>query len=354
MSDKPGGEAPICGGLRSRKLFPSLDQEDAAETHHRSLCLSQRFVLPERRSSADVGRRLRLAAPRCNGRVNKTHSFVAAEAKRKIWKGLHSDDMHFVSNISLGPPVVASLRRHLPSAFFDVHLMVSRPSQWVEPMAAAGASQLTFHFEAVGSSEEEASRLIGDIRSQGMRAGLSLKPGTDVEKIKDLLKNTPPDLLLIMTVEPGFGGQRFMHQVMPKIRNARALCPELDIQVDGGLDKNTVRDAAENGANVIVAGTSLYKCEAPRVLMEYMRDQGTGFLLLLLRLVLLAVVLLLLFVVAVAAFASASVAAAAAAVAAVVLLTRVYVLERAFFLIVFSRVFCDFSQVIVAAQNSSC
>ncbi|XP_026193608.1 AP-4 complex subunit beta-1 [Cyclospora cayetanensis] len=174
---------------------------------------------------------------------------------------------HFVPNISFGPPVVKCLRSNLnPSVFLDVHLMVSDPYKWVTPLAEAGASQLTFHFEAVGESVEEAVQLSKAIREKGMKAGLSIKPKTEVERVEKILRLGAVDLLLIMTVEPGFGGQKFMKDQMHKVVRARQLCPTLNIQVrrqlldgetimvDGGLDTETVKEAAASGANVIVAG----------------------------------------------------------------------------------------------------
>ncbi|OBA21990.1 Ribulose-phosphate 3-epimerase [Metschnikowia bicuspidata var. bicuspidata NRRL YB-4993] len=185
---------------------------------------------------------------------------------------LHIDvmDGNFVPNISMGPPVVASLRRHIPrkatNTFFDCHMMVACPEQWVPEIAQAGGDQFTFHYESTANPAD----LIKLIKLHGMRAACAVKPGTAADVVDEL--GALLDMVLVMTVEPGFGGQKFMAAMMPKVAQLRARFPHLDIQVDGGLGRDTVPVAADAGANVIVAGTSCFSAPEPAEFIAYMRD----------------------------------------------------------------------------------
>lgn len=165
-------------------------------------------------------------------------------------------DGHFVPNLSFGPPVIASLRQAVPvDAFIDCHLMVSEPAKWIIPLQKAGASSLTFHLESQ-LPEQSVDAMIQQIRDAGMKVGMVIKPGTAVEELYPYIEKI--DLVLIMTVEPGFSGQSFMADMMPKVRALREKYPRLNIQVDGGLSPDTVDAAAEAGANVIVAASAIF------------------------------------------------------------------------------------------------
>ncbi len=182
---------------------------------------------------------------------------------------LHVDvmDGHFVPNLTIGPPVVASLRRH-SGLFFDCHLMMTEPGRYLEAFADAGADSLTVHVE-VGDTESLLSR----IRRLGMRAGLAANPDTPFSAIDGFLDQV--DLVLCMTVFPGFGGQEFMGEVMDKVMDVRAAIEArglaCDLEVDGGIDEQTVRRAARAGANVFVAGSAVFGRSAPWEAVEAIR-----------------------------------------------------------------------------------
>jgi ribulose-phosphate 3-epimerase len=171
------------------------------------------------------------------------------------WAHVDVMDNHFVPNLTLGLPVVEALARVSPVPV-DAHLMIQDPDRWAPQYAEAGAGSVTFHAEAAAAPVRTARRL----RGLGARAGLALRPGTAVEPFVDLLPEF--DMLLVMTVEPGFGGQKFLEVCLPKIRRARSAIDAagLDVwlQVDGGIDVRTIELAAEAGADVFVAGSAVY------------------------------------------------------------------------------------------------
>ncbi len=184
---------------------------------------------------------------------------------------LHVDvmDNHFVPNLTLGLPVVKSLyaATELP---LDCHLMIDDPDRWAPGYAEAGAANVTFHAEAAADAVATARA----IRAAGALAGLSVKPGTPLEPYLDVLREF--DTLLVMTVEPGFGGQEFMAEVLPKVRTARehvrAGHLRLFIEVDGGISADTIEAAAEAGADVFVAGSAVFGADDPRAAVEALRS----------------------------------------------------------------------------------
>ena len=192
----------------------------------------------------------------------------AAAVHTADWLHVDVMDYHFVPNLTLGLPVVQSLRRatDLP---LDCHLMIDDPDRWAPGYAEAGAANVTFHVEAARDPVQTARA----IRQAGALAGLSVKPATPIEPYLDLLREF--DTLLVMTVEPGFGGQEFIAEVLPKVRQARDEVRSghlrLFIEVDGGIGEDTIAAAAEAGADVFVAGSSVYGADDPGKAIEALR-----------------------------------------------------------------------------------
>ena len=185
------------------------------------------------------------------------------------WAHVDVMDAHFVPNLTLGLPVVEALARVSPIPL-DCHLMIDDPDRWAPLYAVAGGSSDTFHFEAV----REPISLARNLRALGVRAGMALKPGTAFAPYADLLPEL--DMVLVMTVEPGFGGQSFMADQMPKVREVRQAVDrcggEIWVQVDGGVSASTIEACAEAGADVFVAGSAVFGAEAAAAAVDQLRE----------------------------------------------------------------------------------
>ncbi|MCW0216246.1 MAG: ribulose-phosphate 3-epimerase [Pseudonocardia sp.] len=188
---------------------------------------------------------------------------------------LHVDvmDAHFVPNLTLGLPVVKSLLGATATPI-DCHLMIEDPDRWAPGYAEAGAYNVTVHVEAA----RDPVMLAKNLRAAGARAGLSIKPGTPLEPYVEVLKHY--DTLLVMSVEPGFGGQRFMPEVLDKVRTARRLVDTghltLLVEIDGGIAADTVEAAAEAGVDCFVAGSAVYGAEDPGRAVRALREQAAA------------------------------------------------------------------------------
>jgi ribulose-phosphate 3-epimerase len=179
---------------------------------------------------------------------------------------IHMDVMDgvFVPQITFGAKMVAALRKHtdLP---LDVHLMIEKPENHIDDFIKAGADIITFHVEATEKSIELAKK----IKDNGKKVGISIKPNTLLFDIKDLIPLC--DMILIMTVEPGYGGQKLIPKTLDKVKNLRMISPDIDIEVDGGVCDDTIGDLLNAGANIIVAGSYVFKAEDKRAQMDKLR-----------------------------------------------------------------------------------
>ncbi|MGE2717824.1 ribulose-phosphate 3-epimerase [Mycolicibacterium litorale] len=188
---------------------------------------------------------------------------------------LHVDvmDNHFVPNLTLGLPVVESLLK-VTDIPMDCHLMIENPERWAPPYAEAGAHNVTFHAEATDNPVAVAR----DIRAAGAKAGLSVKPGTPIDPYLEILREF--DTLLIMSVEPGFGGQKFIPEVLPKVGIVRRLVDSGEltvlVEIDGGINEDTIAAAAEAGVDCFVAGSAVYSADDPAAAVRSLRSQAAA------------------------------------------------------------------------------
>lgn len=188
-------------------------------------------------------------------------------------KYLHLDVMDgaFVPSISFGMPVIKSLRKY-SNQVFDVHLMIESPERYLEEFKAAGADIITVHAEAT----KHLHRTVTRIKELGLKAGVSINPATPLSAIELVLSEV--DMVLIMSVNPGFGGQKFIPFTLDKIRKLREIAPDIDIEVDGGVNQDNVAELVKAGANVLVAGTAVFGgdiAENTKLMIERMHEEGT-------------------------------------------------------------------------------
>ncbi len=178
------------------------------------------------------------------------------------WVHVDVMDGHFVPNLTFGAPVAKKIKTNL---FMDVHLMVENPGNYVEAFKEAGAGMMTVHHEAC----PHLHRVVQQIHDAGMKAGVALNPATPVSVLEDMLDEI--DYVLIMSVNPGFGGQKFIPQAVEKVRKLREMAPDLEIGVDGGVNAETAKQVVAAGANVLVAGSYIYKSDDPLAAIESLK-----------------------------------------------------------------------------------
>ncbi|KAK8850534.1 ribulose-phosphate 3-epimerase [Kwoniella newhampshirensis] len=198
-------------------------------------------------------------------------SKLSDECQRMIDNGcdwLHMDvmDGNFVPNITMGAPILSCVQKNVPDIFMDCHMMVADPAKWVPEIAQAGGKSYTFHYEATS----DPASVISLIHSHNMRAGLAISPETPSSVITESLGSSV-DLLLVMTVRPGRGGQKFMPECLEKVTDLRKRFPGKNIQVDGGVGSGNACQCAKAGSNVLVAGTAIFGAQDPKKTIEEMR-----------------------------------------------------------------------------------
>lgn len=204
--------------------------------------------------------------------LNADFSALGREIERistADWVHVDVMDNHFVPNLTMGLPVVESLAK-VSALPIDAHLMIEDPERWGPAYAEAGAKSVTFHVEAA----RDPKKAIAEIGKTGARIGMALKPGTPVSDVVDLIPLV--DMVLVMTVEPGFGGQGFIYEMLPKVEQIRAIITSLEkeiwLQVDGGVNLQTIEQCSKAGADVFVAGSAVYRADVPADMVNQLRE----------------------------------------------------------------------------------
>ncbi|PIR54332.1 ribulose-phosphate 3-epimerase [Candidatus Peregrinibacteria bacterium CG10_big_fil_rev_8_21_14_0_10_42_8] len=200
--------------------------------------------------------------------LSRLQEEVETVEKYADWLQIDVMDGHFVPNLSFGAPVIKNLKTALP---LDIHLMVSNPAERIQEFLDIGAANITFHAEAVQKTEERKA-LIAKIHDGGATAGIAINPETSLDNVGDVLEDI--DLLLVMSVHPGFGGQKFIEHVLSDVKTARSVRADLMIQMDGGIDDTTALQCIEAGANNLVSGSFIFNAEDRRIAIESLRPSS--------------------------------------------------------------------------------
>ena len=212
---------------------------------------------------------VKIAASILNADANKLEEEIKSVSASADWIHVDIMDNHFVPNLSFGLNVLHSLSKNRVRPL-DAHLMIENPEKWAPQYVEAGADSVTFHYEAA----KDSSRLIKELHAMKSRVGLAIKPKTPLSDVKEFLNDI--DVLLVMTVEPGFGGQSFMNDMLDKVRQARTIINseklKLWIQVDGGIGYKTIEDSARAGADFLVVGSAAFSAADPSFAMKELRE----------------------------------------------------------------------------------